>query len=277
MSDGGGDRALREREGIVFRETPERDLTLDVYRPGPDAGSVSESESGAGATGRPALVYVHGGAWRDRNPREYRDGLRRLARAGLPCVNVTYRLSGEATYPAPVTDVAAGVGWTRAREWVDADRVAVGGLSAGAHLATLVASAGSRFVPEDAPATPDAAAAVGLSGIYDLEGAVAGDDAGETTPEEAFVGVPYRKAPDRYRAASPIAYVQDAPPTLLVHGTDDDVLSHEGARAYRQALAGAGVDAEFVSVDDGGHVFPFEEPWFEATNDRIRTFLGTVL
>jgi len=251
-TDGGG--RLEEREGIVFRETPERDLTLDVYRPG--AGSET------GDADSPTLVYVHGGAWRDRNPGEYRDGLRRLARRGLPCVNVTYRLSREATYPAAAEDIAVAVGWTRTREWVDADRVAVGGLSAGAHLATLVADAGERFAPEDAPAAPETAAAIGLSGTYDLAAAAESEPEDEEMPETAVVGVPY---------------AEDAPPTLLVHGTDDDVLPHEGAEAYRRALAGAGVDAEFVSVDGGGHTFPFEEPWFAATNDRIRTFLGRVL
>jgi hypothetical protein len=56
MSDGGGDRALREREGIVFRETPERDLTLDVYRTGPartSDPSSSSSPSPSRARGRP--------------------------------------------------------------------------------------------------------------------------------------------------------------------------------------------------------------------------------
>jgi acetyl esterase/lipase len=335
--------AVAAREGVPFRRTPERELTLDVYRPPTDGrGEADADDVGPGAGDAslpgPAFVYVHGGGWRDRNPDEYRDGLRRIAGRGYVCVNLTYRVSGEATYPAAVEDVAHGVGWTRALEGVDAGRVAVGGLSAGAHLATLVANAGERFAPSDAPASPDVAAAVGLSGVYDVASGMptgagtgdepadgdgddgkgvgtgtgvddgsgtdtgtgvddgkgvgtgtgtdadsvpgsereeaGGDDAG---PYAAFLGGRVDDVPGRYREASPAEYANAAPPTFLAHGTDDDVLPYANALAYRDRLRAAGRRVAFETVDGGGHLFPFEAPWFARTADRVAGFLDATL
>lgn len=64
-----------------------------------------------------------------------------LARHGIACVVVDYRLSPKAIYPAYLDDAAASVAWTLAHiaeHGGDAKRVFVGGHSAGGYLATAI-------------------------------------------------------------------------------------------------------------------------------------------
>ncbi|HZF26285.1 MAG TPA: alpha/beta hydrolase [Steroidobacteraceae bacterium] len=88
---------------------------------------------------KPALIYMHGGGWtifsidtHDRVMREY------AARARLVVIGVDYPLSPEAKFPTALHQIVDVVRWLGARGndlGVDADRLAVGGDSAGGNLA----------------------------------------------------------------------------------------------------------------------------------------------
>jgi acetyl esterase len=110
---------------------PHGPVPVRVYRP-----------DGA-ATDLPCLVWMHGGAFMmgdldmpeaDRTAREV------CARADAVVVSVDYRLAvGGVHYPVPLDDVVAVVRRVRAdadRIGIDPARIAVGGASAGANLAT---------------------------------------------------------------------------------------------------------------------------------------------
>jgi acetyl esterase/lipase len=130
---------MQWREATPPPVVPTRDTTV----PGPH-GPVPVRVYGeqAGAT-RPALVWLHGGAFMmgdldmpeaDRTAREICD------RAGAVVVSVDYRLArGGVHYPVPLDDCVAALGWTRdsaAELGIDPARIAIGGASAGATLAT---------------------------------------------------------------------------------------------------------------------------------------------
>jgi acetyl esterase len=94
------------------------------------------------------LVFFHGGGW-VYGDLESHDGVCRFLaqRAGVRVIAVDYRLAPEAPFPAAYDDFVAAYGEIieRAEEWqVDSARVAVGGDSAGANLATLVAMEAAR-------------------------------------------------------------------------------------------------------------------------------------
>jgi acetyl esterase len=89
----------------------------------------------------PVLVYFHGGGWVIGNLDQVDAQCRALAN-GAQCVvvNVDYRLAPEHKFPAAVEDAYAAVQYVseRAAEFdADAGRIAVGGDSAGATLATV--------------------------------------------------------------------------------------------------------------------------------------------
>lgn len=202
----------------------------------------------------PVVVHVHGGAWRYGEPRLR--GVQRLVERDIATASVEYRLSGTATYPAPVRDVVAAVQWVRANEpgWnIDPDRVALLGGSAGSHLAALVAGAPDQpnFQPEgfDADASAAVDAAVLHYGIYDLTGRDACADRntkqffGDDCASESVVA-----------EASPITHVDAThPPVFLFHGDADELVPVEQSRRYRDALDAAGVPVEYTELDGARH------------------------
>jgi acetyl esterase len=91
----------------------------------------------------PVLVYFHGGGWVIGDLETHDVLCRQLtAEAGVSVVAVDYRLAPEHKYPAAVDDAWAATRWIVAHAaelGIDAERVAVGGDSAGGNLAAVVA------------------------------------------------------------------------------------------------------------------------------------------
>lgn len=84
---------------------------------------------------RPLLVYIHGGGWiggdKKRNDRDVKPFLDK----GISYAAINYRLTGEASLPAPVHDAARAIQFIRSKaaDWnIRKDRIALTGGSAGA-------------------------------------------------------------------------------------------------------------------------------------------------
>ncbi len=109
---------------------PEDEIPLRLYRPegAPDVG--------------PALIYAHGGGG-VIGDFETHDKVCRAIAAQTPCwvIAVNYRLAPEHPYPAGLNDVIAAVSWIAKNAsslGVDADRLAIGGDSAGGNISAAV-------------------------------------------------------------------------------------------------------------------------------------------
>ena len=113
-------RALQTDGGVPLR----------LYRP-------------AGAGVRPVLVYFHGGGWTIGDLDTHDVLCRELCLgAGAAVVAVDYRLGPEHRFPAAVEDCVEATRWVQreaAALGVDAQRLALGGDSAGGNLAAVVA------------------------------------------------------------------------------------------------------------------------------------------
>ncbi len=109
-----------------------RPLLCDVWQP-----PKGISNSGL------AFIYLHGSAWtvldKDYGTRTF---FRRLAAQGHVIMDVAYRKFPETDFMGMVHDVKHAIAWmkTNAEKYgVDSSKIVIGGGSAGAHLAMLVA------------------------------------------------------------------------------------------------------------------------------------------
>lgn len=121
-----------------------RNLAAPTAAPFPTRVYVPEGAARQG----PGLLFFHGGGFLVGGL-ESHDGLcRRLAAAsGVRVVSVAYRLAPEHRYPAQREDARIALRWlvdNANRLEIDVDRIALGGDSAGANMATVLARESAR-------------------------------------------------------------------------------------------------------------------------------------
>lgn len=214
------------------------------YRPAGDA---------VGAAPRAALVWAHGGGWQygGLDMPEAHNVAQRVARdADMVVVSVDYRLAPSHRHPAGRDDIVAAFGHVASRAsdlGVDPRRIAVGGASAGAHLAALAA------VELVAGGTPPAAQFLAYPAVDPVAGRYEPWD--PRCPEvlwldrETVTGIFSVYVPDTIEgpvAATDPALVPAAarlvglPPTLVTTAAVDGLTAQ--AEDHVSALAAAGVD-----------------------------------
>lgn len=230
------------RPDIVYQQRPGfRALKLDLYLP-----------SGR-PTPRPLVVYVHGGAWQHGNSRsagafeDFPSILASLAERGFVVASVSYRLSGEAPYPAAVDDVRAAIAFLRANSaeyGVDPDRVILWGSSAGAQLASLAGVKCERHECVQGVVT--------WYGIFDLR-SLEPADRSAGSPTATYLGCDPRTC-ELAAEASPLTHVDASdPPFLILHGQSDELVSAEQSRAMERRLRDAGVAVQSDYYPGIGH------------------------
>lgn len=125
---------------LEYARVNQQPLRLDLYLPN------------APASGRPLLLFVHGGGWSGGSKFPIAPGMVPLLDQGIALASVQYRLvnstdaalygGNEAViFPAAVHDVKAALRFLRAQAQtygLDSQRFGIWGSSAGGHLATLV-------------------------------------------------------------------------------------------------------------------------------------------
>ena len=137
-------------------------------------------------SGRPVLIFVHGGAFIGGNKRMpnspfYDNVMMWAVKNGFIGVNITYRLAPGSPWPAVAEDVAAAIRWVSdeiGERGGDASRIYLMGHSAGAiHVASYVSHPEFYKVKNGG-----LKGAIMVSGIYDLTAAPL------TDPERAYFG-----------------------------------------------------------------------------------------
>ena len=130
--------------GVLEVPRPELARVEDLKVPVQDGSSIPARLYAPSADALPVLVYFHGGGFTIGSIASHDTLCSVLARdGGCAVVSVAYRLAPEHRFPVAVDDAWAAVQWV-AREagrlGLDADRMAVGGDSAGGTLATVCAT-----------------------------------------------------------------------------------------------------------------------------------------
>jgi len=234
-----GDAPLRYRDEVFTTVTKTEDVTygwawnqeqvevtlkVDVYRPDGDT-----------ETKRPLLILVHGGSFKtgSKTSPELVDQANVFAKKGYVTASISYRLSKGGCLPVTAQcptailhakhDALAAVRYFRANAGtygIDTERIAITGSSAGAITAVNVAYGADdpgNSGTSDQPST--VRAATSLSGCAITTSPSAGEA-----------------------------------PVLYLHGSADVVVQYQCAISSRDAALAAGLEANFTTLDGGGHV-----------------------
>lgn len=215
--------------GRAYGEDPRQQL--DVYWPTPRADDA------------PVVVFFYGNGWREAPRSDFEFVGSALAEAGIVALIPDYRAHPDVTFPAFVEDGAAVVRWAvdHVPGVAEGSRpLYLAGHSAGAQIAALLAL-DARYLEAATGSPPPLAGFIGLSGPYDFlpldEGYLQEVFPAETRPQ-----------------SQPINFVSAAaPPTLLVHGTDDKRVLAEHSRRLARRLEEEGVPVTLRLYDDVGH------------------------
>lgn len=244
------------------------DAATHAYRTGPDAMllHVVKPAGWSANDRRGALLFFFGGGWTRGTPEASIGWARWAASHGLVGIAPDYRTKDRRGTPphAAVADARAALRWIQERAealGIDPARIAVGGNSAGGHLA-LWTGLGAHPPGADlaeAPLRPPAALVL-FSAVSDTSRA-----SGYT---------PQRFGSDA-EALSPIHQLGEALPAVLAfHGDADQTVPYAQAVALDSALRARGIDARLVTVPGGRHdIADPDANWRERSQGVVAEFL----
>lgn len=264
-----------------------RPLRLDLYLP-PESVPVPK-------TGRPVIVYIHGGGWVIGNKRQpdfnghFLETMGTLAKRGYVIASIEHRLREEAPFPAGTQDAKSAIKWLRKNAdtyQLDRDRFATWGGSSGGNISGSVAvgcgvqalePVFSVFTPKGRtpPTDPLAGqsscvqAAVAWYGVFDFKTltsqAIPGGDANfneATSAASRYLHCAIPDCPaDRLAVADSVDLVDPKdPPMLLIHGTGDTSIPFGQSVEFDKALKKAHVPGELILIAGSNHGFHRDAP-----------------
>lgn len=211
------------RSDLAYGKAPRQ--RLDLYVP-------------HSAVSKPVVIFWYGGSWTRGSKAEYRFVGAALARRGFVVVIPDYRLYPSAQFPLFLHDGAQAVAWVQqhaAEFGGDPRRIVLMGHSAGAHMAAFLAY-NRKFLSDDGAKPEWIRGLIGLSGPYAL------------VPNSDLLNRIFA-SPYGVDDWQPVKFVDErSPPTLLFHGTTDQVVEVSHAQTLRDALIShhVAVDAELI-------------------------------
>lgn len=233
-------------------------------------------------TVRGVYLHIHGGGW-VLGAAHHIDPLHdRMADASkVAVVSVDYRLAPEHPYPAGPDDCEAAALWLveNSDKEFGTDRLAIGGESAGAHLAAV-----TMLRLRDRHRLNPFAAAILSYGCFDLRGTPSLANYGA---QPLILNTPVTRwfveqfVPKHFDLANPdisplFADLAGLPPALFTVGDRDPLIDDSSFMAARWARAG---NLATLDIWPGAiHAFDyFDNAYGRAARDRVHQFLDSIL
>ena len=237
LSSGCGPR-YRAHTDLIYDASHGGSGTFDEYVP-----------PGKGHT-RPALVYIHGGAWQGGDKQEADAWAPQIADRGYVVLSINYRLAPRDPWPAQLEDCQAAIRYFRANAAaldIDGDRIGVFGASAGGHLASMVGLADDAL----APAHPHVPVFCEVAGESDLTNPNGQSDV--VANMTALFGAPPPWSEALLKSASPVFHARRDVSALLIHGEFDTNVYVNQSDELNAALTAAGARVWYLRRHSSEH------------------------
>ena len=241
----------RVERDIEFTRRDDKPILLNIARPIDLNGP------------RPLVLWIHGGGWAGGS----RDGLQHMAETcaafGYVSATTDYRLTtGGHRFPTQLHDVAAALCYLQEnaeRFGIDPTRIILGGDSAGGHLSLLLGMCRDESL---LALTSEQTARIKIRGIVNIYGPTDMLALAAIQPPnpltrpliDALMGEPPGKAPQKWKNASPITFVDKAcPPILTIHGDLDGVVPFSQATSLDERCQSVGQPHRLIKVTGANH------------------------
>ncbi|WP_295669565.1 alpha/beta hydrolase [uncultured Mucilaginibacter sp.] len=254
---------------ITYVKYKDTALKLDFY-PAQDQGADF-------LVPKPCVIVVHGGSWAGGDSKQLPELNSYLALKGYNVAAINYRMAPKWQPPAPVEDIQSAIAYLKSHAdelHIDIKNFVLLGRSAGAQIATLAA----YTINEPS-----------LKGVIDFYGP---EDMvwGYSIPSnplimdsrkvmEDYIGGTFSKVPQKYFACSPLEFVsKQSPPTLIIHGSNDVLVSPEHSRRLNLKLQQNGIKHYWLKLPWATHGFDYNlnGPGGQLSTFAVATFLKTV-
>ena len=251
---------------VIYSQIDDQRLRLDYYQP-PKASRPS-----------PCVIVIHGGSWRSGDSKQLAPLNPYLAARGYAVAAINYRLAPASRFPAARDDVIAAFNYLKSNAdslHLDPQRFVLLGRSAGGELALLVA-----YTQND-PAIRGVISFYGPTDMY-WSYANPGNPLVIDTHDilHAYLGGSPKDVPENYDAASPIQFIDTStPPTLLIHGNRDELVSVRQSERLAERLAQAGAPHFLLHLPWATHAgdFNFSGPFGQISTYATERFLVAVM
>lgn len=243
---------FQKNGGVVYRHVDGLEIKCDVYIP-----------EGAGPF--PAILAVHGGAWRQGTKFALLRHAWRMAESGYVVVAINYRHAPKYPFPAQVHDCKYAVRWMKANATkykIDPDQVGAFGYSAGGHLVSLLGTSDANDGLEEVEieerlARFDSRVKAVAAGGAPCEFHWLDED---SRILNYWLGGTRNERPKTYRAASATSYVTpDDPPFFFFHGELDALVPPQSTRILHELLIKSGVKSQHFVAPNSGHLGTFSD------------------
>ena len=243
---------------IVYKTVGGMDLKLHIFDPAPDTEKPM-----------PAIVFFFGGGWSGGSPSQFYHQSKYLAGQGVLAISAEYRTkkNGGVQPSECVKDGKAAMRYVRAHAkelGVDPGRIAVGGGSAGGHVAAATGTVkGFEHDDEDLAVSSRPNAMVLFNPVYDNSPDGYGND----------------RVKGYWKEFSPLHNIdKDTPPAIVFFGSEEKLVKRPAMEAFKSAMEKHDTKSVLEVYDGPGHGFfnygRDDNKWFLATMTAAHTFLG---
>ena len=209
----------------------------------------------------PFILLIHGGAWVSGNKSDFNGFQDTLMAHGIASASMSYRYaSATVHYQELMADVGAAMNYCAAQSGTWHTRninFVVGGASAGAHMSLLYSY--NYDTQHRVSAVISLAGPTDITDVNWLNYAALLNLLGDL---QNMVGATYtlnQPLPAQFAAASPIKHIRNLP-TLMIHGTVDNVVFYSQSQALEAQLTTAGITNKLVSIPNASHDLGLANP-----------------
>lgn len=199
------------------------------------------------------MVLVHGGAWTIGDKSDFSSYIPILQQRlpGYAIANINYRLATTIAnhFPSQENDMQSAIDFLASKSvtYHYSQKMVLFGASAGAHMALLQAN---KYSYPKMLAVVDFFGPTDMAGLYNFYAPYPAD---QLAFQLLMNGTPTSNA-SMYSQSSPISFISaQSPPTIIFHGSIDNVVPVDQSISLKNKLAGAGVPTELTIYPNLGH------------------------